>query len=146
MSCGVWGEGAVLGRLLFLVLLSDIDSNIISSFLASFADDTRIWKGVAGVNDASALQRDLEIVYQWAEDNNMSFNNLKFECLRFGPDSTLKATTNYTSPSGTIIDTKEHVRDLGVTMSSDGTFSEHIQKICLSARNMCSWILRTFSD
>ena len=139
-------QGSVLGPLLFLVLLSDIDSNIISSFLASFADDTRIWKGVAGVNDASALQRDLEIVYQWAEDNNMSFNNLKFECLRFGPDLTLKATTNYTSPSGTIIDMKEHVRDLGVTMSSDGTFSEHIQKICLSARNMCSWILRTFSD
>ena len=31
-------------------------------------------------------------------------------------------------------------------MSSNGTFSEHIQKICLSARNMCAWILRTFSD
>ena len=139
-------QGSVLGPLLFLVLLSDIDSNIVSSCLASFADDTRLWKGISGVNDASALQRDLEIVYQWAEDNNMSFNNLKFENLRFGPDSTLKATTNYTSPCGTIIDTKEHVRDLGVTMSSDGTFSEHIQKICLSARNMCSWILRTFSD
>ena len=139
-------QGSVLGPLLFLVLLNDIDSNIVSSFLASFADDTRIWKGVSGVNDASALQRDLEIVYQWAEDNNMSFNNLKFENLRFGADSTLKATTSYTSPCGTIIDTQEHVRDLGVTMSSDGTFSEHIQKICLSARNMCAWILRTFSD
>ena len=31
-------------------------------------------------------------------------------------------------------------------MSSDCTFSEHINKICQSARNMCSWILRTFKD
>ena len=47
-------QGSVLGPLLFLVLLNDIDSNIVSSFLASFADDNRIWKGVSGVNDASA--------------------------------------------------------------------------------------------
>jgi hypothetical protein len=139
-------QGSVLGPLLFLILLSDIDKKIASSFLSSFADDTRVSKGVAGVTDASALQRDLEIVYQWAEENNMFFNNLKFECLRYGLDSTLKLSTNYTSPSGTIIDNKEHVRDLGVTMSSDGSFSEHIRKICLSAKNMCAWILRTFTD
>ena len=108
-------QGSVLDPLLFLVLLSDIDSNI--AFLASFADDTRIWKGISGVNDASALQRDLEIVYQWAEDNNMSFNNLKFENLRFGPDSTLKATTSYTSPSGNIINTKD-LGDLVILVST----------------------------
>lgn len=48
-------QGSVLGPLLFLVLLSDIDSNIASCFLASFADDTRIWRGISGVSDASAL-------------------------------------------------------------------------------------------
>ena len=99
--------------------------------------------GISGVNDASAQQRDLEIIYQWAEDINMSFNDLKFKNLRYGDDTTLKAATNYTSPSGDIIDIKKHVRDLGVTMSLVATFSEHIQKICLSARNLCSWILRT---
>ena len=51
------------------------------------------------MSDASDLQRDLEVVYQWAEDNNMSFNDLKFECLRLGLDFTLKLITNYTSPS-----------------------------------------------
>ena len=138
-------QGSVIGPLLFLILLSDIDSNIVSSFLSSFADDTRISRGVAGVTDASALQKDLEIVYQWAEENNMSFNDLKFENLRFGLDSTLKLITSYTSPSGNIIDMKEHVRDLGVTMSSDGSFTEHIKNMCQSAKNICGWILRTFS-
>ena len=31
-------------------------------------------------------------------------------------------------------------------MSSDGSFSEHIRNICQSAKNMCAWILRTFTD
>ena len=31
-------------------------------------------------------------------------------------------------------------------MSADGTFSNHINNICQSARNMCSWILRTFQS
>ena len=139
-------QGSVIGPLLFLILLGDIDSKIAASFLSSFADDTRLSIGLAGVTQASALQSDLEAVYQWAEENNMSFNDLKFEALRYGQDTTLQLTTSYTSPDGNIIDTQEHVRDLGVTMSSNGNFSEHIRKICQSARNMCAWILRTFSD
>ena len=31
-------------------------------------------------------------------------------------------------------------------MSSDFSFSEHINRICRSARNMCSWIMRTFKS
>ena len=139
-------QGSVIGPLLFLVLISDIDANIALSFLSSFADDTRLSRAVAGVSDASALQTDMEAVYQWAADNNMTFNDLKFEMLRFGPDSTLKLTTNYTSPKGTIIDSKDHVKDLGVMMSADGSFTAHINKICQSARNMCAWILRTFKS
>ena len=139
-------QGSVIGPLLFLILISDIDINVVSSFLSSFADDTRVSKGVTGVSDASALQSDLEAVYDWAVDNNMSFNNLKFELLRRGSDTTLMACTNYTAPGGSIISEKEHVKDLGVTMSSDCSFREHISKICTSARNMCSWILRTFKS
>ena len=139
-------QGSVLGPLLFLVLISDIDTDVVFSFLSSFADDTRVSKGVSGVSNTSSLQTDLEAIYQWAIENNMSFNNLKFELIRRGLDSTLKLCTSYTSPDGTIINDKDHVKDLGVTMSSDCTFKEHINKICESARNMCSWILRTFTS
>ena len=55
-----------------------------------------------------ALQQDLDNVYQWAANNNTSFNNLKCEDLRFGAESMLNATTNHASPGGTIIDTKDH--------------------------------------
>ena len=42
-------QGSVLGPLLFLVLISDIDMDVTSSFLSSFADDTGVSKGVSGV-------------------------------------------------------------------------------------------------
>ena len=99
-----------------------------------------------GVRDASALQSDLETVYEWAVDNNASFNDKKFEALRYGSDETLKLTTSYTAPNGTIITEKPHLRDLGVTMSADRTFSQHISNMCQTAKDMCGWILRTFES
>ena len=40
-------RGSVLGPLLFLVLIGDIDEGVVSSFLSSFADDTRITYGIS---------------------------------------------------------------------------------------------------
>ena len=139
-------QGSVIGPLLFLVMIGDIDENVAHSFILSFADDTRLLCEVNNIRDASSLQTDLEAVYEWAVINNSSFNNQKFEAMRYGNDSTLKLSTSYTAPDGTIISEKEHLRDLGVTMSADGTFSQHIKNTCQSARNMCSWILRTFQS
>lgn len=50
----------------------------------------------------------------------------------------------YTAQDETSIATKEHVRDLGVTLSSDGTFSMHIINVTKKARGQVGWILRTF--
>ena len=40
-------QGSVLGPLLFLVLMLDITTAIKHSILSSFADDTKIWKGIS---------------------------------------------------------------------------------------------------
>ena len=67
-------QGSVLGPLIFLILIGDIDKEVVASFLSSFADDTRIGREVDCENDADILQSDLNSVYQWCTDNNMSFN------------------------------------------------------------------------
>ena len=46
-------QGSVLGPLLFLVLIGDIDENIVNSLIASFADDTRATKGIKTETDAA---------------------------------------------------------------------------------------------
>ena len=84
-------QGSVLGPLLFLVLISDIDMNIDKSTnVSSFADDTRVSRSIKNTRDATQLQGDLEKIYTWQRLNNMEFNAGKFELLRYGNDEELK--------------------------------------------------------
>ena len=137
-------QGSVIGPLLFLVLISDIDKDIVSAFLSSFADDTRVAKGITSEDDVEALQSDLQSIYKWAQENNMEFNSPKFECLRYGANSDIKERTNYTSSSGDKIEESEHVKDLGVIMSCTGTFKQQIDGVIATSNQLCGWVLRTF--
>ncbi len=93
-------QGSVLGPLIFIILLQNIDQCLIYSILKSFADDTRVLSGVNNVSDKSNFQRDLLNIYDWASSNNMKFNGQKFEVLRYGKDEALKTLTNYQSSIG----------------------------------------------
>ena len=134
-------QGSVIGPLLFLVLIGDIDKDIYSSFLSSFADDTRVGHSIASAEDAKLLQDDLNSVYNWAAENNMEFNSKKFELLRYGKNNDLKSSTSYTSNTGDPIATKEYTKDLGVTMSSSGDFKDHISNVIETVRDLSTWIL-----
>jgi len=137
-------QGSVLGPLLFLVLLGDIDQNVAHSFVRSFADDSRITKAVNDQRDTENMQSDLDTIYRWTEENNMALNDDKFECLRYGPNMDMKNSTSYKSNTGKLIEVKEHVKDLGIIMSSDYTFKEHISQTVSTAKSLSGWILRTF--
>ena len=73
----------------------------------------------------------------------MELNAEKFELLRYGSNSEFHKF-DYKSNSGSAIEDKEHVKDLGVTLSRDGTFKQHIKNTVATAKSQCSWILRTF--
>ena len=66
-------QGTVLGPILFLVLISDIDNNI-NSIASMFPDDTRNMRQIMNNNDVEALQDDLQKIFEWQEINNMKFN------------------------------------------------------------------------
>ena len=61
-------QGTVLGPCLFLVHLMGISSNLSEGTTAtSFANDTRIQRGIADEQDCEVLQQYLDNVYSWAD-------------------------------------------------------------------------------
>ena len=74
----------------------------------------------------------------------MKLNDDKFEVLRYGTNNELKESTTYTTPKGLPIETKTVVKDLGVVISDENKFNEQIDHVITKAKNMASWILRTF--
>ena len=71
-------QGSVLGPLIFIILIGDINKDVNEAFLSSFADDTRIGRQIGSQNDSELLQKDLCAVYNWTRDNNMELNASNF--------------------------------------------------------------------
>ena len=132
-------QGSVLGPILFLVLMIDINKSVSNASVGSFADDTRLWHSIKNQLNVDELQADLHAVYGWANDYNMFFNQLKFERVHYGKNP---EQANYTTPNGDVIQTKTAVRDLGVVFDSELMFHQHIVRSVAKARQMMGWALR----
>ena len=59
----------------------------------------------------------------------MKFNMDKFEYVKYGRNEDLKHLSQYTYQDNKPIEKKDSVEDLGVLMSSNGSFSNHIDNI-----------------
>ena len=67
-------QGSVLGPLLFLVYINDLECGI-KSQIKFFADDTSLYSVVKDpIISAAELQHDLDIISEWANQWKMSFN------------------------------------------------------------------------
>ena len=146
-------QGTVIGPLLFLVYMIDIEALLTGTAL-TFADDSKLWKAITSLEDRRVLQECLEQFARWAAMNNMSLHQDKFEVMNY----TLRSTKllrelpfsaenySYSGPSGNTITPSNTVRDLGVLLSADCNWSEHIGSISGKARRMSGWALSVFSD
>ena len=111
-------QGTVLGPLLFLIMVSDIDKDVSASKLVSFADNTRLYSGVGDVADCDKLQLDLNavvyMIFYWASSNNMFFNSKKFSYVCFSSNVSTYKSNLYIDPAMNIIGPSTHVQQLYV--------------------------------
>ena len=66
-------QGSVLGPILFLIYINDLDDNITSNVL-KFADDTKLFRKVNTDGDKQHLQNDLDRLVKWSEKWQMLLN------------------------------------------------------------------------
>ena len=76
-------QGSVLGPILFLIYINDLDDSITSNVL-KFADDTKLFRKVNTDGDKQHLQNDLDRLVKWSEKWQTLFNFGKCKCLHTG--------------------------------------------------------------
>ena len=147
-------QGSVLGPILFLIYIDDLENCLSGSTSGSFADDTRLSKIISCCEDKDILQEDLINVIEWSLRNNMKLHESKFELLSYNtPKSFLLQQlpftaqwSQYSTPSGQDILPSKKVKDLGVFLSPDLKWSVHVKEAVEGANKMANWVLSVFSD
>lgn len=131
-------QGTCLGPILFLCYINDIVCNIRST-IRLFADDTLLYREIRTQEDHHTLQQDLEILESWARKWDMSFNPKKCYVLSTGRKT--PSTYMYTL-CNVVLKSVEHNPYLGVTLSSDLSFSTHIDNITAKASRTLGFLAR----
>ena len=60
-------QGSVLGPLLFVIFINDIDDGILSK-ISKFAHDTKLCRAVGDDQEADILREDLRRMFRWSQD------------------------------------------------------------------------------
>ena len=147
-------QGSVLGPILFLIYINDLQFQLSGSTAGSFADDTRLSKEISTCEDVSVLQKDLDSVVEWASQNNMVLHENKFEYLAYRTSfgkileefPFTAQWVQYHTPSGQNITPASSVKDLGVHLSPDMKWSLQANAAAQNGFKMANWVLSVFSD
>ena len=139
-------QGSILGPLLFLVYVNDVPNYIrFQSTIALFADDTKLYKSIDFPGAKNDLQADLNNLHKWSLDWGMEFNKSKCQVLHVSKRKYSQTFPQY-ELDGHPLECLPQVKDLGVIVSSDLTWSKHIEAIVAKANKTLGLIKRLLKD
>lgn len=137
-------QGSVLGPLLFIIYINDLDDNI-SSNVIKFADDVKIFAPCDGRSShhfprPPSLQDDLNIISKWCHNWCLNLNFSKCFCLHVGSNN---PRSSYNIDDHPLFDVSSIV-DLGITFTEDLKPSAQCLKVAAKAQRMISVIKLSF--
>ena len=125
-------QGSVLGPLLFLLYVNDLDTVIKHSTIKLFADDVLLLYAPANnVLDCAVLKEDLAAVTSWSDCWQLNLNPAKCEALTITNKQHPVNYTYYIYQKA--IDWRNLVRYLGVYIDSKLNWSSHCQIVSSKA-------------
>ena len=147
-------QGTVLGPILFIIFINDMHLSIKASTVRLFADDSRILKSIGCESETNILQQDLNSAISWSKANNMQLHEDKFDLIvhKANTSSVLDhlpftiENYTYTVSNGDTLYPKNQLKDLGIIVSPDLSWSPHINTISSRARSIAYWVLSVFNS
>ena len=131
-------QGSVLGPLLFLIYINDLDCNI-QNWILKFADDTKIFGKITDEMDRVKLQQDLQKLITWSDEWQMMFNVSKCKIMHIGKKD---ISGHYFMKSQQLEEVMEE-KDLGVMITRDLKVSRQCQLAYNKASRILGLINRT---
>src|SRR6267154_1089373 len=134
-------QGSVLGPLLFIMFVNDMDQSVLSQLL-KFADDAKLFRCVSDPGGVDMLKDDLRSLNQWSEDWQIPFNADKCKVMHFGANN--KKETY--SINNIVLNEAKEERDLGIIVQNNLKVSEQCSKVVKTANRVLCMISRTFQN
>ena len=132
-------QGSVLGPVLFLVYINDIDEGV-TGIISKFADDTKIANSVVSNEQTKEMQNNLDKLSEWGQTWQMSFNENKCKVMHIGyRNEKAKYILN-----GTQLKSVDSQVDLGVTVSNSLKPSQQCSEVIKRANKIIGLIGRSF--
>jgi Reverse transcriptase (RNA-dependent DNA polymerase) len=137
-------QGSHLGPLLFNIFINDILDSIPSAAGLLFADDLKIFSRISSLGDANILQSQLNSLCLWCQENLMELNINKCHVVRFHRTKSPIIFDYHLHNIG--LESRNSVRDLGVTFDTSLDFTLHVNNITNKALQMLGFMKRVTND
>ena len=126
-------QDSILGTLLFLLFVNNMPDYVCSdSKLALFADDSKLYRTLESSRSQSLLQQDLDGLYKWSLDSNMTFNVSKCKALHISKKKSPSVYLPYRLGNDNL-KCAFLITDLGISISCDLQWKYHIRKMIAGA-------------
>jgi len=134
-------QGTALAPLLFLLYINDLPLSLKSSTVKLFADDCKIYFIIKSNQSCpDKLQEDIDILVRWASESQLKIAFEKCNILHIG-----KKNPRRKYKFGELdIPVAETIKDLGIWVSSNLKFHDHIRQIVKNAACTAMLIHRCF--
>ena len=115
-----------------MVFINDLTDFFQSATPFMYADNTKFLQAIRSIEDTARLQSDINSASDWSTSTDLLFNESKFIHLRYFSTTVLTDHPIYTINGNLIKPSSQH-KDLGVTFSSDLSWSAHYNAISTKA-------------
>ena len=137
-------QGSTPGPILFLLYANDLPDAVEHSKIASFADDTKLFKKIDSTTDAISLQSDLSNPENWSTPPGLVFNKEKCKCQRITRKKNPIKHEYKTNNKSLVVTDKE--KDLGIWITDTLSRPYHTRDRCAKANKMLGFLRRAATE